>query len=168
MDHPYRILQLSERGLDPPAPGVKLFQNGWRGLLSLKQYAALTDDVELAMDKVNKAADLSNLRYSGQEVSNRVRGRTSGPEYWGSEPLRACHIRQDLCMVSSCIGLAIFIVRSWANSLPAAQNGDLSRYDPPITQEKRSRQQIGTAAGRKAIPDELQIQPDDVLHLWQG
>ena len=33
MDHPYRILQLSEGGLDSPAPGVKLFQNGRRELL---------------------------------------------------------------------------------------------------------------------------------------
>ena len=33
------------------------------------------DDVELALDEADKAADLSDLRYSGQEVFSRVRGR---------------------------------------------------------------------------------------------
>ena len=56
---------------------VYLTKNGYGSmvLLSLEQYAALTDDVELALDEADKAADLSDLRYSGQEVFNRVRGR---------------------------------------------------------------------------------------------
>jgi len=44
-------------------------------LLSLEQYAALTDDVELALDEADKAAELSDARYTGQEVFSRIRGR---------------------------------------------------------------------------------------------
>lgn len=56
---------------------VYLTKNGYGSmvLLSLEQYAALTDNVELALDEADKAADLSDLRYSGQEVFSRVRGR---------------------------------------------------------------------------------------------
>ena len=56
---------------------VYLTKNGYGSmvLLSLAQYAALTDDVELALDEADKAAELSELRYSGQEVFSRVRGR---------------------------------------------------------------------------------------------
>lgn len=56
---------------------VYLTKNGYGSmvLLSLEQYAALTDDIELALDEADKAADLSDLRYSGQEVFSRVRGR---------------------------------------------------------------------------------------------
>ena len=56
---------------------VYLTKNGYGSmvLLSLEQYAALTDDVELALDEADKAAELSDVRYSGQEVFNRVRGR---------------------------------------------------------------------------------------------
>ena len=55
---------------------VYLTKNGYGSmvLLSLEQYAALMDDVELALDEADKAADLSDLRYSGQEVFSRVRG----------------------------------------------------------------------------------------------
>lgn len=56
---------------------VYLTKNGYGSmvLLSLEQYAALTDDIELALDEADKAADLSDLRYSGQEVFSRLRGR---------------------------------------------------------------------------------------------
>lgn len=56
---------------------VYLTKNGYGSmvLLSLEQYAALMDDVELALDEADKAADLSDLRYSGQKVFSRVRGR---------------------------------------------------------------------------------------------
>lgn len=56
---------------------VYLTKNGYGSmvLLSLEQYAALTDDVELALDEADKAAELSDVRYSGQEVFGRVRGR---------------------------------------------------------------------------------------------
>ncbi len=56
---------------------VYLTKNGYGSmvLLSLEQYAALTDDVELALDEADKAAELSDVRYSGDEVFGRVRGR---------------------------------------------------------------------------------------------
>ncbi len=59
---------------------VYLTKNGYGSmvLLSLEQYSALTDDVELALDEADKAAELSGTRYSGQEVFNRVRGRIRG------------------------------------------------------------------------------------------
>ena len=56
---------------------VYLTKNGYGSmvLLSLEQYAALTDDVELALDEADKAADLSDVRYSSDEVFGRVRRR---------------------------------------------------------------------------------------------
>lgn len=56
---------------------VYLTKNGYGSmvLLSLEQYAALTDDVELALDEADKAAELSDVRCSGDEVFGRVRGR---------------------------------------------------------------------------------------------
>lgn len=59
---------------------VFLTKNGYGSmvLLSLEQYAALTDDVELALDEADRAAQLSDTRYSGEEVFSRVRGRIHG------------------------------------------------------------------------------------------
>ena len=59
---------------------VYLTKNGYGSmvLLSLEQYAALTDDVELLLDEADRAAELSDLRCSGQEVFHRVRGRIHG------------------------------------------------------------------------------------------
>ncbi len=56
---------------------VFLTKNGYGSLvvLSLEQYAELTDDVELALDEADKAASLSDVRYSGEDVFGRVRGR---------------------------------------------------------------------------------------------
>lgn len=56
---------------------VYLTKNGYGSmvLLSLEQYAALTDDVELALDEADKAAELSDVRYSGKEVLSRARRR---------------------------------------------------------------------------------------------
>ena len=56
---------------------VYLTKNGYGSmvLLSLEQYAALTDDVELALDEADKAAELSDVRYSSDEVFGRVRRR---------------------------------------------------------------------------------------------
>lgn len=56
---------------------VYLTKNGYGSmvLLSLEQYAALTNDVELALDEADKAAELSDVRYSGHEVFSRVRRR---------------------------------------------------------------------------------------------
>jgi len=56
---------------------VYLTKNGYGSmvLLSLEQYAALTDDVEFALDEADKAAELSDLRYSGHEVFGQIRRR---------------------------------------------------------------------------------------------
>ena len=44
-------------------------------VLSIEQYAALTDEVELKLDEADKTAALSDVRSSGEEVFQRVRGR---------------------------------------------------------------------------------------------
>lgn len=56
---------------------VILTKNGYGSMvvLSLEQYSALTDDVELALDEADQAARLSDTRYSGEEVFGRVRRR---------------------------------------------------------------------------------------------
>lgn len=41
--------------------------------LSMKQYEAPTNDVKLALDEADCAADLSDTRYSANEVFDRVR-----------------------------------------------------------------------------------------------
>lgn len=48
---------------------------GYMVVLSLEQYAALTDDVELALDEADKAADMDDTRYTENEVFGRIRGR---------------------------------------------------------------------------------------------
>lgn len=61
---------------------VILTKNGYGSMvvLSLEQYSALTDDVELALDEADQAASLDQARYSGEEVFGRVRGRIRGRE----------------------------------------------------------------------------------------
>ena len=59
------------------AEPVFLTKNGYGSmvLLSLEQYEELTNDVELALDEADRAADLSDTRYSADEVFGRVRRR---------------------------------------------------------------------------------------------
>lgn len=56
---------------------VYLTKNGYGSMvvLSIEQYAALTDEVELKLDEADKAAALSDTRSFGEEVFQRVRGR---------------------------------------------------------------------------------------------
>ena len=56
---------------------VCLTKNGYGSmvLLSIEQYAALTDSLELKLDEADKAAQLSDARYTGKEVFTRVRKR---------------------------------------------------------------------------------------------
>ena len=56
---------------------VFLTKNGYGSmvLLSLEQYAELTDRVELALDEADQAAAISDVRYSSEEVFGRVRRR---------------------------------------------------------------------------------------------
>ena len=56
---------------------VFLTKNGYGSmvLLSIEQYAALTDNLEFKLDEADKAAQLSDARYTGEEVFTRVRKR---------------------------------------------------------------------------------------------
>ena len=59
---------------------VFLTKNGYGSMvvMSLEQYSALTDGIELAMDEADRAAAMSDVRYSGEEVFGRVRKRING------------------------------------------------------------------------------------------
>lgn len=59
---------------------VFLTKNGYGSmvLMSLEQYSALTDEIEYKLDEADKAAAVSDVRYTSDEVFNRVRGRING------------------------------------------------------------------------------------------
>ena len=59
---------------------VYLTKNGYGSMvvLSLEQYAALTDEVELRLDEADQAAAADDIRYTEEEVFGRVRGRLHG------------------------------------------------------------------------------------------
>ena len=54
---------------------VFLTKNGYGSMvvMSLEQYSALTDGIEMSLDEADKAAGLSDVRYSAEEVFGRVR-----------------------------------------------------------------------------------------------
>ncbi len=54
---------------------VFLTKNGYGSMvvMSLEQYSALTDGLEYRLDEADRAASLSDTRYSGEEVFGRVR-----------------------------------------------------------------------------------------------
>ena len=56
---------------------VFLTKNGYGSMvvMSLEQYSALTDEIEFKLDEADRAAALSDVRYSGDEVFGRVRKR---------------------------------------------------------------------------------------------
>ena len=56
---------------------VYLTKNGYGSMvvLSLEQYAALTDEVELRLDEADRAAAADSVRYTEEEVFGRGRGR---------------------------------------------------------------------------------------------
>jgi prevent-host-death family protein len=56
---------------------VYLTKNGYGSMvvLSLEQYAALTDEIELKLDEADKAAAADGVRYTEDEVFKRVRER---------------------------------------------------------------------------------------------
>ncbi len=47
-------------------------------LLSLEQYSILTDGIEAALDEADRAAAMSDLRFSGEKVFARVRKKIHG------------------------------------------------------------------------------------------
>lgn len=59
---------------------VFLTKNGYGSMvvLSLEQYSALTDDIEMKLIQADKAAEETDVRYSAEEVFSRVRGRING------------------------------------------------------------------------------------------
>ena len=59
---------------------VYLTKNGYGSMvvMSIEQYSALTDEVELKLDEADRMADSNDVRYSGDEVFKRVRGRIHG------------------------------------------------------------------------------------------
>lgn len=56
---------------------VYLTKNGYGSMvvLSLEQYAALTDEAEMKLDEADKAAAAERVRYTEDEVFSRVRNR---------------------------------------------------------------------------------------------
>ena len=56
---------------------VFLTKNGYGSMvvMSLDQYSVLTDELEFKLDEADRAAALSDTRYSGEEVFARVRKR---------------------------------------------------------------------------------------------
>ncbi|MGD9474738.1 MAG: type II toxin-antitoxin system Phd/YefM family antitoxin [Eubacteriaceae bacterium] len=56
---------------------VYLTKNGYGSMvvISLEQYAALTDEVELKLDEADKAAAADSVRLTEDEVFGRVRQR---------------------------------------------------------------------------------------------
>ena len=56
---------------------VYLTKNGYGSMvvLSLEQYAALTDPIEQKLDEADQAAEASPVRYTADEVFQRVKGR---------------------------------------------------------------------------------------------
>ena len=59
---------------------VYLTKNGYGSMvvLSLEQYAALTDEVELRLDEADRAAAESDVRYTEDEAFGGVRARIHG------------------------------------------------------------------------------------------
>lgn len=56
---------------------VFLTKNGYGSMvvMSIEQYAALTDEVEMKLDEADRAAEMSEIRYSAEEVFGRARRR---------------------------------------------------------------------------------------------
>jgi prevent-host-death family protein len=58
---------------------VFLTKNGYGSMvvMSLEKYAELTDDIEQKLDEADKAAEISDARYSHEQVFTRARARTN-------------------------------------------------------------------------------------------
>lgn len=59
---------------------VYLTKNGYGSMvvMSIERYSELTDSIELKLDEADKAAAMSDIRYSADDVFKRVRGRIHG------------------------------------------------------------------------------------------
>ena len=56
---------------------VFLTKNGYGSMvvMSIEQYAALTDEIEMKLDEADKAAAMTDTRYTAEEVFARARRR---------------------------------------------------------------------------------------------
>lgn len=56
---------------------VYLTKNGYGSMvvMSIEQYSALTDDIELKLDEADRAAASTDVRYSADEVFKRTKER---------------------------------------------------------------------------------------------
>jgi prevent-host-death family protein len=56
---------------------VFLTKNGYGSMvvMSIEQYAALTDEIEMKLDEADKAAAMTDTRYTAEEVFGRARRR---------------------------------------------------------------------------------------------
>ncbi|MCL2499705.1 MAG: type II toxin-antitoxin system Phd/YefM family antitoxin [Defluviitaleaceae bacterium] len=68
-----------ERSIGNDQP-VFLTKNGYGAMvvMSLKRYADLTDDIESKLDEAEYEASISDFRYSGTEVFDRLRSKFNG------------------------------------------------------------------------------------------
>jgi prevent-host-death family protein len=59
---------------------VYLTKNGYGTMvvLDLEKYADLTDDIELKLDEADRAAAVSDIRYTHDEVFGRLKKRKNG------------------------------------------------------------------------------------------
>ena len=59
---------------------VYLTKNGYGVMvvMSLEKYAELTDDIEFKLDEADRAATLSDIRYSHEEVFSRLKEGFNG------------------------------------------------------------------------------------------
>lgn len=59
---------------------VFLTKNGYGAMvvMSLEQYAEMTDEIELKLDEADMAANITSERYTADEVFSRVRERLHG------------------------------------------------------------------------------------------
>ncbi len=73
--------EIEEEVLTTGSP-VFLTKNGYGSMvvMSLAQYSALTDGIELALDEADKAAAMSDTRYTADEVFSRVRKGVHGKQ----------------------------------------------------------------------------------------
>ena len=56
---------------------IYLTKNGYGTMvvMSLEKYAELTEDVEIKLDEADRAAALSDIRYTHEEVFSRLKGQ---------------------------------------------------------------------------------------------
>jgi len=59
---------------------VFLTKNGYGSMvvMSLEKYSEITDSVEIKLDEADRAAEMSDIRYTHEEVFSRLKGGLNG------------------------------------------------------------------------------------------